>query len=75
MGGSRITLRTVVFPGRTGTREEKRRERLGVQRGKTTAPVVVLDPPVPMADFLLFIFKSSFFRKLQKNNNRADLRE
>lgn len=73
MGGSRITLRTVVFPGRTGIRGEKRRERLGVQRGKTTAPVVVLDPL--MADFLLFIFKSSFFRKLQKNNNGADLRE
>ena len=39
----------------------------------TTAPVVVLAPS--MAGFLLFIFKTSFFRKLQKNNNGADLRE
>ena len=28
-----------------------------------------------MAGFLLFIFKTSFFRKLPKNNNGADLRE
>ena len=73
MGGSRITLRTVVSPGWTRTRGEKRRERLGVQRRKTTAPVIVLDPS--MAGFLLLIFKTSFFRKLQKNNNGADLRE
>ena len=73
MGGSRITQRTVVSPGWKGTRGEKRRERLGVQCGETTAPVVVLDPST--AGFLLFIFKTSFFRKLQKNNNGADLRE
>ena len=73
IGGSRITLRTVASPGRTRTRGEKRRERLGVQRGDTTAHIVVLDPS--MAGFLLFILKTSIFRKLQKNDIRADLRE
>ena len=46
---------------------------LSTQARETTAHRVIFDSP--MAGFLLFIFKTSFFRKLQKNNNGADLRE
>ena len=74
MGGSRMTLRTVVsgqVERRRGERSEGRGSASSVEL--TTVPVVVLAPS--MAGFLLFIFKTSFFRKLPKNNNGADLRE